>query len=149
MHDIGNNHSSWEPFINHETFEEIKKRAIFVHIDVPGQEDNAEDLPAGKFPTMQSLGEDLVTVLDQLRIKYCIGLGDGAGANIIVRFGMMHVTRCLGVVCINPTTGKMTMMDNFKDRFSKWKLQNINPSGEHMAAFRKYGHKVHSLSKLA
>ena len=35
---------------------------------------------------MQNLGEDLVTVLDQLRIKYCIGIGDGAGSNIIVRF---------------------------------------------------------------
>ena len=42
---------------------------------------------------MQALGEDLITVLDQLRIKYCIGIGDGAGANIITRFGMMHVTR--------------------------------------------------------
>jgi len=39
------------------------------------------------------MGEDLVTVLDQLRIKYVIGIGDGAGANIVVRFGMMHVTR--------------------------------------------------------
>ena len=28
----------------------------------------------------------MVTVLDQLRIKYCIGIGDGAGSNIIVRF---------------------------------------------------------------
>lgn len=34
---------------------------------------------------MQNMGEDLVTVLDQLRIKYVIGLGDGAGSNIIVR----------------------------------------------------------------
>ena len=41
----------------------------------------------------QALGEDLITVLDQLRIKYCIGIGDGAGANVMLRFGMMHVTR--------------------------------------------------------
>ena len=33
------------------------------------------------------------------------------------------------------------MMDNLKDRFAKWKI-NINPTGEHMIAFRKYGHKV-------
>ena len=36
------------------------------------------------------VGEDLVTVLDQLRIKHVIGLGDGAGANILARFAMMH-----------------------------------------------------------
>ena len=39
------------------------------------------------------MGEDLIAVLDQLRIKCCIGIGDGAGANIIVRFGMKNVTR--------------------------------------------------------
>ena len=94
VHDIGSNHTAWEALIDHDTFEEIKKRAIFVHIDVPGQEDNAEELPDDfAFPAIQSLGEDLVTVLDQLRIRYCIGLGDGAGSNVIVRFAMMHVTR--------------------------------------------------------
>ena len=69
------------------------------------------------------IGEDLVTVLDQLRIKYVIGIGDGAGSNIIVRFGMMHVTRCLGVILLNPTTNKVTMMDNLKDRFQNKELR--------------------------
>lgn len=143
VHDIGNNHTSFEKFIDHETFEEIKKRAIFVHIDLPGQEDDAENLPDDfSFPTMQHLGEDLVTVLDQLRIKYCIGLGDGAGANVITRFGMMHVARCLGIILLNPTTNKVTMMENFKDKFQKWKISHVNPSNEHVVAFRKYGHKL-------
>ena len=87
-------------------------------------------------------GEDLVTVLDQLRIKYCIGIGDGAGSNIIVRFGMMNVARCMGVILLNPTTNKATMVDNLKDRFHKWKISHITPTGEHMVAFRKFGHKV-------
>lgn len=42
------------------------------------------------FAIRPQVGEDLVTVLDQLRIKHVIGLGDGAGANILARFGMMH-----------------------------------------------------------
>ena len=46
----------------------------------PASVDLPNDFP---YPSMQHLGEDLVTVLDQLRIKYCIGLGDGAGSNII------------------------------------------------------------------
>ena len=45
VHDAGTNHGEWEKLIEHETFEEIKRRAIFVHVDVPGQEDDAEDLP--------------------------------------------------------------------------------------------------------
>jgi pimeloyl-ACP methyl ester carboxylesterase len=144
VHDVGTNHSVWENLIGHETFECIKKRAVFIHVDIPGQEDNAEDLgPDFHFPSMQNLGEDLVTVLDQLRIKYCIGIGDGAGSNIIVRFGMMHMTRCLGVILLNPTTNKVTMMDNLKDRFQKWKITHVNDlTGEQMVAFRKFGHKL-------
>lgn len=46
------------------------------------------------FPTMQMIGEDLVTVLDFLHIKYVIGLGEGAGANILLRFGMAHASVC-------------------------------------------------------
>ena len=55
---------------------------------------------------------------------------------------MMHVSRCLGVILLNPITYKATMMENLKDRFSKWKISNVTPTGEHMIAFRKYGHKV-------
>jgi len=143
VHDVGSNHKEWEHLIGHESFEDIKKRAIFVHVDIAGQEDDAEDLPSDfQFPTMQNLGEDLVTILDQLRIKYVIGIGDGAGSNIIVRFGMMHVTRCLGVILLNPTTNKVTMMDNLKDRFHKWKISNVTPTGAQMVAFRKFGHKL-------
>ena len=103
---------------------------------------NESPLDDFAFPSMQNLGEDLVTVLDQLRIKYCIAIGDGAGSNIVVRFGMMHVTRCLGVILLNPTTNKVTMMDNLKDRFHKWKISHIPASGEHMVTFRRFGHKV-------
>ncbi len=34
------------------------------------------------------------------------------------------------------------MVNNFKEKFSKWKVQHVNPSGENLAVFRKYGHKV-------
>lgn len=140
VHDIGNNHRSMVKYFEHESFEEIKKRAIFIHIDVPGQEDGAEDFPDDYvFPRLQMMGEDLVSVLDQLRIKCCIGIGDGAGANIIVRFGMMHTTRCLGVVLVHPVGNASTIMESFKDKFNKWKISN---TGENVIAFRKFGHKL-------
>lgn len=65
---------------------------------------------------MQMLGEDLVTVLDFLHIKYVIGLGEGAGANILLRFGMAHAARCLGLIMVNVTAGKTSVMDYFKDK---------------------------------
>ena len=44
---------------------------------------------------------NLITVMDHLRIKQVVGLGDGAGANIILRFAMNHPGRVLGVLAIN------------------------------------------------
>ena len=55
---------------------------------MPGQEEGAEDLDLGegaKYPSMQDLGEDLDSVLDQLDIQFVVGLGEGAGANILAR----------------------------------------------------------------
>lgn len=140
VHDVASNHASIKKFVDHDAFEEIARRSIFVHIDIPGHEDSAADLES--FPLIQTLGEDLVTVLDQLRIKYVIGLGDGAGANIMARFAMMHSARCLGVILLHPTSNKATMVNNFKDKLTKWKVSNINPSGENLALFRKFGHKL-------
>jgi len=137
VHDVGCNHRSIKKFISHDAFEEIKKRVVVVYVDLPGHETGASEIKDGKFPTMQQVGEDLVTVLDQLRIKHVIGLGDGAGANILARFAMMHVTRCMGVILLHPTSNKAAMTKNFARQFSK-----VAPSGENMALFRRFGHKI-------
>ena len=58
---------------------------------LPGQEAGAEDLEEGvKYPSMQELGEDLVSVLDQLGLEWVVGLGEGAGANILARFSKQN-----------------------------------------------------------
>ena len=59
------------------------------------------------------MGEDLVNVLDNLRVKTVIGLGDGAGANILLRFEMMHHTRCMGSLLINATANAAGIKDKF------------------------------------
>ena len=43
---------------------------------------------------MQELGEVLVSVLDSLSIEYVVGLGEGAGANILARWGGTEGTHC-------------------------------------------------------
>lgn len=40
---------------------EIKLRSVFIHVDVPGQEDNAPDIE--NFPTILELGEEKITIL--------------------------------------------------------------------------------------
>ena len=61
IHNAGANHQEWLRFANHPAMAPIKNSSVFIHIDVPGQEANAELLNLGKdaagndkkFPTMQ------------------------------------------------------------------------------------------------
>ena len=47
-------HYVFQKFINGHYFDEIHKRAVFVHVDLPGQEEGAEEMEDGAhFPTMQ------------------------------------------------------------------------------------------------
>ena len=46
---------------------EIREKAVFLHVDLSGQEDGAEEISS--FPSMQEIGEDLVNILDTLRVK--------------------------------------------------------------------------------
>ena len=62
---------------------------------------------------MQEIGEDLVNILDVMRVKVVVGLAEGAGANALLRFGFMHASRCLGIVCINPNPAAATMIGGF------------------------------------
>merc|ERR1712080_419739 len=87
VHDVGSSYQSWVNYTSHHSMETVQKRAVFLHLSLPGQSSSSSDLPKeSAFPSMSALG--LVTVLDQLRVPMVIGLGDGAGANIISRFGM-------------------------------------------------------------
>ena len=61
VHNAGANHQEWLRFVNHPAMAPIKSSSTFIHIDVPGQEANAELLDLGKdaagkdkkFPSMQ------------------------------------------------------------------------------------------------
>lgn len=67
---------------------------------------------------MQQISEDLPTVLDKLDVKLVIGLGEGAGANILARFGMAAPTRCMGLILIHCTASTASVMEHFKDKVS-------------------------------
>ncbi|KAK7863578.1 hypothetical protein R5R35_013460 [Gryllus longicercus] len=142
VHDLGCNHTSFHDFVNHPCMCEIKERSVFIHIDVPGHEDNAPNLTT-PFPTLQVLGEDLVTVLDFLHVKYVIGLGEGAGANVLARFGLAYPQRALGLILINCTGSAASVMDTFKSKFVNWKGESsVSQSAEEYLIFHKFGHQL-------
>lgn len=145
VHDLGCNHTSFHDFVEHPVMKEIKERSIFIHVDLPGQEDDAPDLPEDfKYPTMQQLGEELVQVLDTLKVKMVIGLAEGAGANILARFGLVHPDRVLGLILLHCTSTKAGIMEYFNDKFMNWKLSSIghHPSAEQYLVFHRFGSKL-------
>lgn len=141
VHDLGCNHASFEEFVNSACMIEIKERSCFIHIDVPGHADNAPNLADNfQFPSLQLLGEELVTVLDFLHVKYVIGLGEGAGANVLARFGLAHPSRLLGLILINVTGSAASVMEAFKTKFISWKGNELGQSAEDFLLYHKFGY---------
>lgn len=65
---------------------------------------------------MQQIAEDLVKVLDHFNVKLVVGLGEGAGANILARFGMLYPDRLHGLVLVHCTASTAGVMEHFKDK---------------------------------
>jgi pimeloyl-ACP methyl ester carboxylesterase len=126
IHDLGCDHTMYMEFVEHPKMSAIRSRTVWVHVDVPGQSQDAPDLPTDyQFPSLQQIGEDLVSVLDQTKIKEVIGFGEGAGANILARFAAAHPQRVLGI-CLMHTTGNAAgLMESLKDKVFKRKLDAL------------------------
>lgn len=150
VHDLGTNHSSIVDFVNCPAMAEIKERSCFIHVDVPGHEENSPDLPDSyQFPSLQTLGEDLITVLDFLHVRYAVGLGEGAGANILARCGLAHQRRLLGLILVNCTASTSSVADAFRSRFSRWRGADISQSEEDFLIYHKFGYQISSDSSDA
>ncbi|CAG4936552.1 unnamed protein product [Colias eurytheme] len=147
VHDLGTNHTSMVDFVNSPAMSEIKERSCFIHVDVPGHEENSPDLPESyPFPSLQTLGEDMVTVLDFLHVRYAVGLGEGAGANVLARCGHAHPRRLLGLILVNCTASASSVADAFRSRFSRWRGADMSHSEEDFLVYHKFGHKIPSES---
>jgi len=60
------------------------------------------------YPNMNELAEIVADVVDHFEMKYFLGVGVGAGSNVLTRYGLLHPVKLLGLFLINPndtTTG--------------------------------------------
>jgi len=143
VHDIGSNHKPLARFAALPCMEEISSRAVFVHVCVPGQDRGAEDFGAD-FPSMQDLSFGLLNILSHLKIGKVIGLGVGAGANILCRLAMHSPDRVLGVVAIQPTASAASVMETLKQSIVSLKLGSIDhgPDTDQFLVYHKFGSLV-------
>ncbi|TRY66904.1 hypothetical protein DNTS_017008 [Danionella cerebrum] len=122
FHDIGLNHKScFESLFNHKDMHEIMQHFAVCHVDAPGQQEGASTLPTNyTYPSMDQLSETLPLVLKHFGIKSVIGLGIGAGANILARFALKHPDMVEGVVLVNMSAQGEGFMDWATQKITAW-----------------------------
>lgn len=94
--------TQFEKLINSSVMDGIRNHIVWVNVNLPGQEPDAQTLRIKKYPSLIELGQELVCVLDYLRIPRIICMGVGVGANISAYFAFKNPTRCQGLVILEP-----------------------------------------------
>ncbi|XP_074594605.1 protein NDRG3-like [Brevipalpus obovatus] len=119
-HDIGMNSSSnFKSFFNHQSMGSILKKFCVIHINAPGQEDKSTRLPDNYFyPSMDQLADQIGAVCSYYEIRHFIGLGVGAGANILSRFALKYPDFVDGLFLINCTSTQAS--------WTEWSYQKLN-----------------------
>ncbi|CAG5958344.1 protein NDRG4 isoform 6-T6 [Menidia menidia] len=102
-HDVGLNHKlCFNTFFNNEDMQEITKHFVVCHVDAPGQQIGASQLPQGyQYPTMDQLAGMLPTVVQHFGFKSIVGIGVGAGAYILAKFALIFPDLVEGLVLLN------------------------------------------------
>nr|BAU80760.1 n-myc downstream-regulated gene 1b [Danio rerio] len=122
FHDIGLNHKScFESMFHHKDMHEILQHFAVCHVDAPGQQEGASTLSTDyTYPSMDQLSESLPMVLNHFGLKSVIGMGVGAGANILARFALKHPDMVEGLVLINLSTQAEGFMDWAAQKITSW-----------------------------
>lgn len=103
IHDVGlNSKTCFSPLFKFDEMQEIIKSFTLIHVDIPGQEDNAAAYPMGyQYPSMENIAEMIPSVLKNFNFRTVIGVGVGTGAYILSKFALSHPDSVEGVVLVN------------------------------------------------
>lgn len=102
-HDIGLNYSSnFQAFFNYSEMRVLLDNFSVFHVNAPGQEEGAATLPENYiYPTLDELANQLNFVLSYFGLESVIGLGVGAGGNILARFALSQPEKVEALILIN------------------------------------------------
>lgn len=114
IHEVTRDYTRYQEFINCQQMADVRSRTVWIHVDLPGLESDATDLKIKKYPSMGEIAEELVCVVDHLKVPQVICIGDGRGANVAAYFALKHPNRCLGLVLIEPASFTPGFMDTLR-----------------------------------
>ncbi|XP_030841288.1 uncharacterized protein ZK1073.1-like isoform X1 [Strongylocentrotus purpuratus] len=151
FHDIGLNHTSWVKFISTKAMAPMVGKVCFIHINAPGQQDNAEDLPdTYRYPKMQELAEEIPGILKELGVpenREVIGLGEGAGSNVLLRLAMKFPKRILALCLLECTTTSAGFSEWGSEKVASWQLKHghkMTANAEKYILWHHLGRRTHS-----
>ncbi|XP_066065254.1 protein NDRG2-like [Chamaea fasciata] len=101
--DVGHTHlTCFSELFGHEEMREIARSFHLAHLEPPGMEEGAPPYPPGyQYPSLEQLAEALPGVLQALGIRSIVGVGVGAGAFVLAKFGLLHPEAVEGLVLLN------------------------------------------------
>jgi len=124
FHDIGLNHKSFRTFFDNEYNNQFYDKFVVYHIDAPGQQNGAEKFADKyQFPSLPKMAESLIPVLDHFQLKEVVGLGVGAGANILMHLAMVDSSRFLGIVLVDPAAKSPGFKEWGEEKMASWSLE--------------------------
>lgn len=106
-HDVGMNHRWCFSRLIHgmNSAGMLGPMVAVVHVDAPGHQDGATTAigPSMAGMSIETLAQQLHAVVQQLDLKRFLGLGIGAGANVLLRYASDHPSQVHGLALMNPT----------------------------------------------
>ncbi|XP_063964113.1 uncharacterized protein ZK1073.1-like isoform X1 [Lytechinus pictus] len=126
-------------------------KVCFIHINAPGQQDNADRLPdAYRYPKMQELADEIPGILKELGVpenRELIGLGEGAGANVLLRLAMKYPKRILALCLLECTTTTAGFSEWGSEKVASWQLKHghkMTANAEKYILWHHLGRRTHS-----
>ncbi|KAI3413527.1 hypothetical protein GPALN_011017 [Globodera pallida] len=122
FHDIGlNAATNFENFFQFQASSKLTQYFCIYNINAPGQEPEAQKLPANyRYPTMDGLANIVSDVVSHFGLKSFVGIGIGAGANVMLRYAMSQQRLLDALILINATSQKAGWVEW---GYQKWNLK--------------------------
>ncbi|XP_015706269.1 protein NDRG2-like [Coturnix japonica] len=77
----------------HEEMADIARNFLRLNIEPPGMQPRAPPFPAGyQYPSLEQLAETIPYILQHFSLKSIIGMGVGAGAFVLAKYGLSGLT---------------------------------------------------------
>jgi len=122
-HDIGLDHNScFAGLMNYPGFAQIKEMLCVIHIDAPGQTPGSPVWPIETpYPTMDELADQIGAVLDHYKItKRILGMGAGAGGQVLTRFAIGYPSRVQGLILIGSSPSAAGWIEWGYSKAARW-----------------------------